>query len=87
MEHAVTIDAAIGVRAEEVALRLGQVRRQPRAAIRIVVGERDAEAVHRDAEADGGLDDEAPAVLHRRRADLVAERFVEQEVDRDSGRA
>ena len=81
MEDAVAIDAAIRVRAEEVALRLRQVRRQPRAAIGIVVGERGAEARHRNAEADGGLHDEAPAALDVGPADRRPERVVEQQVD------
>src|ERR1035438_4934554 len=42
------VDALVGVRAEVVALRLQQVRRQPRAAIAVEEGQRCHERRHRD---------------------------------------
>src|SRR5512144_2157682 len=62
---ALGVDALVGVRAEEVALGLGQRGRQPLRAQRVVVGQRRREAGDRDAELAGGDDDAAPAVDSR----------------------
>ena len=81
MEHAVAIDAAVGVRAEEIALRLGQVGGQPRASIRVVVRERRRSGRHRNAKPHCGLHDDRRHACWPRSPIRVAERFVEQQID------
>ena len=56
------VGAAVGVRAEEVAQPLGQCRRQPLGAQRVVVGQRRGEAGDRDAQLGGRHHHAAPAV-------------------------
>ena len=67
------------MRAEVVALGLGEVGRQALAPVRIEVGERRRVARHRNAKGDGGLHEEAPRVLAP--LDRVTECLVEQQVD------
>src|SRR5580658_1465500 len=63
VEDAVTVRAAVGVRAEVVAQPLDEGGGQAFGAERVVVGQGGREAGHGDAEADGGGDDVAPRVL------------------------
>ena len=66
------------MRAEVIALGLQQVRRQPRLAIAVVVGERRAEGWRGDAVFDGGADGDAPVRLGA--GDDVGEERIENEV-------
>src|SRR5688572_6198009 len=63
VEDALAVRAAVGVRAEEVALPLGDVGGQALRAIRVVIGQRGAQGGHGDAQADGGLHHMAPRRL------------------------
>ena len=53
VENSRFIDALVGVRAEEVALRLQQIRRQTCGTIAIKVGQRSAESRHGHAVVNG----------------------------------
>src|SRR5512138_3117520 len=78
MERALTVEAAVGMRAEVIALGLREVGWQPLTAIRVEVCERRAQCQHRDAHANRSLDEEAPALLARLYG--LAEGVVQQEV-------
>ena len=56
------VDALVGVRAEEVALRLQQIRGQPRGAVAVVEGQRGGEGRRGNAELDGVDDGLAPGL-------------------------
>ena len=72
------IDALVSMRAEEIALRLQEIRGQPRLAIAVEVGERGAKGGHGDAMLDRGGDGDAPVVL--RLLDDVGEIGIEQKI-------
>src|SRR5262249_32539870 len=59
VEHALPVDALVGVRAEVVALGLEQVRREALAAVHVEVAERGAHRQAGDARGDGRRDDGA----------------------------
>src|ERR671914_961632 len=63
VERAVAVDAAVGVRAEEVALSLRERGRKPFGPQRVVVGQRGGEPGGGHAELGGGGDHAPPAVL------------------------
>ncbi len=78
MERARAIDAAVGVRAEVVALGLEQVGRQPLAAVGVEVGQRGAEGRRRDAVSGRVTDHLAQRVLARLHS--LAQVSVEQQI-------
>ena len=63
MERAGLVGPLVGVRAEQVALGLDQVRREPLAAVAVVVGQGGREGRDGDAQPGGLADDPPPAVL------------------------
>jgi len=72
------VDALVSVCAEEVALRLQQIRRQPRLTITIEVGERRGKCRDRHAVFDGGGNGNAPVVL--RFLDDAGEITIEEKI-------
>lgn len=78
VEFARFVGPFVGVRAEEIALRLEQILRKPLGAIAVEVSERCAEGGRRDSELDGG-DDCAPPI-RLRLAENAAEKGIEHQV-------
>ena len=78
MEYTFFIDPPVGVRAKIIPLTLGQVGRQPVAAVGIKISQRSAARQYRDAHADRGLHKETPGFLAA--LDGFSEGIIQQQV-------